>query len=89
VRRITEISVTERFELPRLVDENIQCRKWIVRELEITESYVRTALQAFVTKLEKAAEDNQLKTKQMLMQIVERVELPEKSETLRVHLSIP
>ncbi len=39
--------------------------------------------------LEEIAEAENKYKKHALMQIVERVELPEKSEILRVHLSIP
>ena len=45
--------------------------------------------QAHLYSIEEIAEAENAYKKHALMQIVERVELPEKSETLRVHLSIP
>lgn len=55
----------------------------------ITEAEVRTASKTFLGTIEAAVESGAEKAKQALAQIVRQLELEEKSDQFRVHLSIP
>jgi len=89
LRRAIEATEAERAELQQLVDENETARETKIDAQGITEQEVRAALKTFLNSLEVVAEAETEKTKQALLRVVRHVELEEKSDLVRVHLSIP
>ena len=89
LRRSIEVAEAERAELQRLVDENENAREAKVDAQAVTESEVRAALRTFLSTIEAASETSTDKTKRALEQIVQRVELDQKSELVKVHLNMP
>ena len=89
IRRNIEAAENERIELTRLLEERDSSLAVKLNAQIISESEVRAALKTLLTSIEDVDGTENVHKKHALMQIVERVELPEKSETLRVHLSIP
>ncbi len=89
IRRAIEAAEAERTELTRLLELREEALAEKLNAQAITENEVRAALKTLLSGLEDAAGQEMNASKQALVQLVQKVELAQKSEIVRVHLAIP